>query len=406
MSDLDQTTQMLILILVCAFVALFILVVIYMILKARDNKKVEKHEQIETNSKNKMAKKDSNHQLDRKSVFDFMEFDKIEDNMIIQKSGRRFIMAIECQGINYDLMSGVEKTGVEEGFVQFLNTLRFPIQLYVQTRTVNLESSINAYKRRVDQVEANLFRMTQQYNEMAESGQYTKDQLSKAFYEVTKQRNLYEYGKDIIYDTEKMSLNKNILNKKYYVIISYSPNESGTDDFDKQEIQAIAFSELYTRAQSVIRTLSACSVNGKILNSTELSELLYVAYNRDESETFDLKKAIKGDYDALYSTAQDVLEKRMKELDKEIEQRAMDKVTEQVEKYRSKVREQVEQKENSLDMLADEMANLILDQNREYLGNDVVDAILNENNTEEGGKVEDEKKQKKTRGRKKTKQSA
>ena len=406
MSDLDQTTQMLILILVCAFVALFILVVIYMLLKARDNKKVEKHEEIKTSSKNKPDRKEVSHQLDRKSIFDFMEFDKIEDNMVIQKNGRRFIMAIECQGINYDLMSGVEKTGVEEGFVQFLNTLRFPIQLYVQTRTVNLESSINTYKKRVDQVEANLFRLTQQYNQMVESGQYTKEQLSKAFYEVTKQRNLYEYGKDIIYDTEKMSLNKNILNKKYYIIISYSPNESGTDDFDKQEIQAISFSELYTRAQSVIRTLSACSVNGKILNSAELSELLYVAYNRDESETFDLKKAIKGDYDALYSTAPDVLEKRIKELDKEIEQKAMDKVTEQVEKYRSRVREQVEQKENSLDMLADEMANLILDQNREYLGNDVVDSILNENNTEEGGKVEDEKKQKKTRGRKKTKQSA
>ena len=406
MSDLDQTTQMLILILVCAFVALFVLVIVYMILKARDNKKVEKHEEIRESPKKKPDKKEVSHQLDRKSVFDFMEFDKIEDNMIIQKNGKRFIMAIECQGVNYDLMSGVEKTGVEEGFVQFLNTLRFPIQLYVQTRTVNLESSINTYKKRVDQVESNLFRMTQQYNEMAESGQYTKEQLSKAFYEVTKQRNLYEYGKDIIYDTEKMSLNKNILNKKYYIIISYSPNESGTDEFDSQEIQGMAFSELYTRAQSVIRTLSACSVNGKILNSTELSELLYIAYNRDESETFDLKKAIKGDYDALYSTAPDVLEKRIKELDKAIEQKAMDKVTEEVEKYRSKARAQVEQKENSLDMLADEMANLILDQNREYLGNDVVDAILNENNTEEGGKVEDEKKQKKTRGRKKTKQSA
>ena len=406
MSDLDQTTQMLILILVCAFVALFVLVIVYMSLKARDNKKVEKHEEIRESPKKKPDKKEVSHQLDRKSVFDFMEFDKIEDNMIIQKNGKRFIMAIECQGVNYDLMSGVEKTGVEEGFVQFLNTLRFPIQLYVQTRTVNLESSINTYKKRVDQVESNLFRMTQQYNEMAESGQYTKEQLSKAFYEVTKQRNLYEYGKDIIYDTEKMSLNKNILNKKYYIIISYSPNESGTDEFDSQEIQGMAFSELYTRAQSVIRTLSACSVNGKILNSTELSELLYIAYNRDESETFDLKKAIKGDYDALYSTAPDVLEKRIKELDKEIEQKAMDKVTEEVEKYRSKARAQVEQKENSLDMLADEMANLILDQNREYLGNDVVDAILNENNTEEGGKVEDEKKQKKTRGRKKTKQSA
>ena len=31
MSDLDQTTQMLILILVCAFVALFVLVIVYMI---------------------------------------------------------------------------------------------------------------------------------------------------------------------------------------------------------------------------------------------------------------------------------------------------------------------------------------------------------------------------------------
>ena len=29
-----------------------------------------------------------------------------------------------------------EKIGVEEGFVQFLNTLRYPIQLYTQTRTV------------------------------------------------------------------------------------------------------------------------------------------------------------------------------------------------------------------------------------------------------------------------------
>ena len=406
MSDLDQTTQMLILILVCAFVALFILVIVYLILKARDNRKSEKHEEIGTNSKSKIAKNDNGHQMDRKSVFDFMEFDKIEDNMIIQKNGKRFVMAIECQGINYDLMSGVEKTGVEEGFVQFLNTLRFPIQLYIQTRTVNLENSINAYKKRVDQVEANLYRMTQQYNEMVESEQYSKQQLAEAFYEVTKQRNLYEYGKDIIYDTEKMSLNKNILNKKYYIIISYSPNESGTDEYDKREIEAMAFSELYTRAQSLIRTLSACSVNGKILNSVELSELLYVAYNRDESETFDLKKAIRGNYDALYSTAPDVLDKRIKELDKEIERKAMDKVTDQVEKYRSKLREQVEQKENSIDLLADEMANLILEQNREYLGNDVVDSILNENNTEEGGKVEDEKKQKKTRGRKKTKQSA
>lgn len=402
MSNLDPTTQMLLLLLACSAVVLFVLVIIYIVLKAKEKKTFDKNDETIESDK-KSTEKHTTQALGKKSIFDFMEFDKIEDNMIIQRNGRKYIMAVECQGVNYDLMSGVEKTGVEEGFVQFLNTLRFPIQIYVQTRTVNLESSLNAYKKRVSQIEANLYKMNQQYEEMADSERYTKEQLNKAFYEITKQRNLYEYGKDIIYDTEKMSLNKNILNKKYFIIISYSPNEIGENKYDKSEIQSMAFSELYTRSQSLMRTISACGVNGKILNSVELAELLYVAYNRDESETFDLKKAAKADYDSLYSTAPDVLQKRIKELDKEIERKALDKVTEDVEKYRSKYREQVEEKESSIDELANEMAKLILDENREYLGNEMVDELLKEQNTEEGGNDKDEKKAKKTRTRKTTK---
>lgn len=402
MSNLDPTTQMLLLLLACSAVVLFILVIIYIVLKAKEKKTFDRNdENIESDKKS--TEKHTTQAVGKKSIFDFMEFDKIEDNMIIQRNGRKYIMAVECQGVNYDLMSGVEKTGVEEGFVQFLNTLRFPIQIYVQTRTVNLESSLDAYKKRVSQIEANLYKMNQQYEEMIDSERYTKEQLNKAFYEITKQRNLYEYGKDIIYDTEKMSLNKNILNKKYFIIISYSPNEMGENEYDKSEIQSMAFSELYTRAQSLMRTISACGVNGKILNSVELAELLYVAYNRDESETFDLKKAAKADYDSLYSTAPDVLQKRIKELDKEIERKALDKVTEDVEKYRSKYREQVEEKESSIDELANEMAKLILDENREYLGNEMVDELLKEQNIEEGGNDKDEKKAKKTRTRKTTK---
>ena len=402
MSNMDPTTQMLLLLLACSAVVLFILVIIYIVLKAKEKKTFDRNdENIESDKKS--TEKHTTQAVGKKSIFDFMEFDKIEDNMIIQRNGRKYIMAVECQGVNYDLMSGVEKTGVEEGFVQFLNTLRFPIQIYVQTRTVNLESSLDAYKKRVSQIEANLYKMNQQYEEMVDSERYTKEQLNKAFYEITKQRNLYEYGKDIIYDTEKMSLNKNILNKKYFIIISYSPNEMGENEYDKSEIQSMAFSELYTRAQSLMRTISACGVNGKILNSVELAELLYVAYNRDESETFDLKKAAKADYDSLYSTAPDVLQKRIKELDKEIERKALDKVTEDVEKYRSKYREQVEEKESSIDELANEMAKLILDENREYLGNEMVDELLKEQNIEEGGNDKDEKKAKKTRTRKTTK---
>ena len=196
------------------------------------------------------------------SVMDFMEFDKVEDNMIIQKNGNKFIMVIECQGINYDLMSEVEKNAVEEGFIQFLNTVRHPIQIYVQTRTINLESSIQNYKDKVKEIEDNLARQESKYKEMISSGNYTKEQINQAYYELTKQRNLNEYGKDIIYTTERMSLNKNVLNQKYYVVIPYYPEELGENNFDKQEIRNLAFSELYTRAQSVIRTLSVCGVNG------------------------------------------------------------------------------------------------------------------------------------------------
>ncbi len=65
------------------------------------------------------------HHIINNQFFDFMEFNGVEDNMIVQKNGKRYIMVIECQGINYDLMSQMEKVGVEEGFQQFLNTLRF-----------------------------------------------------------------------------------------------------------------------------------------------------------------------------------------------------------------------------------------------------------------------------------------
>ena len=33
---------------------------------------------------------------------------------------------------------------------------------------------------------------------MREAGEYSEEQLRKAFYEVTKQSNLYEYGKSIL----------------------------------------------------------------------------------------------------------------------------------------------------------------------------------------------------------------
>lgn len=304
----------------------------------------------------------------KQSIFKFMEFDDITDNMIIQKNNTRFLMAIECQGINYDLMSGIEKTGVEEGFVQFLNTIRHKIQIYIQTRPINLEASLEGYRQRVRDVEMKLERMQMQYEQMLESGEYTEEQLSKAYFELTKQSNLYEYGRSVLQDTERMSLNKNILNKKYYIIVPYYSFEAGNDNLDKEELRAVAFSELYTRAQSIIRAISICGVRGKIMNSNELVDLLYMAYNRDEAEVFGLDKALKAGYNEMYSTAPDVLKKKMRELDKAIEEKAFRKAQEKVDEAKTELEMKIQEKEESMDDIIAEMAKLIIKQNEKNIG--------------------------------------
>ena len=397
----DTTTQlikMLVYILIPIIIAVFGLIgfLVYLFFKEKSQKNSE-----ETNSPTKSST--SSNATNKQSIFNFMEFDTVTDNMIAQKNGSKYLMVVECQGINYDLMSGVEKTSVEEGFVQFLNTLRYPIQIYIQTRSINLESSLVVYREKVKEVEMKLNNMQARYTQMRESGEYSQEQLKQAFYELTKQSNLYEYGKSVLQDTERMSLNKNILNKKYYIIIPFFSAEASGENLDKKEIEENAFSELYTRAQSLINAISVCGVRGKILKSNELVELLYMAYNRDEAETFGLDKAMKAGYDEMYSTAPNVLNKKMKEIDKMIEEKAMDLANTKVEQAKTELEKQIEERENNMDDLISQMAKIIIEENEPYIGKELKDKAIekvDEDSTNEGGKADGKKKT--TRGRKKS----
>ena len=336
--------------------------------------------------------------LSRKSVFDFMEFDKVEDNMIIQKEGKRFLMVIECQGVNYDLMSRMEKIAVEEGFQQFLNTLRHPIQIYIQTRTVNLEESINIYKTRVRTEEQQLEKMNYQYGQMKESGIYSQEELDSYFYELTKKRNLVEYGRDIVADTERMSRNRNILNKRYYIVVPYYSEEAGNEKYDNEEIKNMAFSELYTKSQALISSLAATSVTGKILTSRELIELLYVAYNRDESEVFGIDRALMSGYDELYSTSMDEYKKKIKVLDQQIRENAIDMANKNLQIAKSRQQQKAEEKIKNMDELIKKMAKVILEENKKYAGEEVTQMAVEQ--IDEGG-AEDEKVKKTSRRSKK-----
>lgn len=399
MSNPEKIMEICMIIIVILLFAILGLVMGYFWIKYRNSKKEQEKEQGKTGDE-----KLNNQVYNIKSIFNFMDFEKIEDNMIIQKKGK-YLMVLECQGVNYDLMSDMERASVEQGFIQFLNTLRTEIQIYVQTRTVNLEESIRGYKSKFKEIEDKYHQIEAQYEEMKKSDRYTERELQKAYLEVVKQRNKYEYTQDIISNTERNNLNSSVLHKKYYIIIPSYEDELVTENCTKDEIQNMIFSELYTKARSLAITLSRCEVNAKILDSEGLIDLLYVAYNRDEADIFGAKKALQAGFEELYTTAPDVIDRKIKLLDKQIEEEAVKLATDAINEARSDKEMLLRIRERNRQNLIYDFAETMIEENSAYIGSDIsADAKVRikrkKEETKEGGAKD--AKEKKTRGRKPT----
>ncbi len=275
------------------------------------------------------SSKEKKHEIKKEDVFDFMEFDEISDNMIIQNKGTRYTMMIQCKGINYDLMSDVEQLSVEEGFITFLNTLTSPIQLYVQAQNLDLKGTIKVYKQHVDKIKEEFENVNQEYNRVNEAFDSTKEEISNIEKERNKTLNVYEYASDIVNYVERISLNKSLLQRTFFVLVSYNSSEiNAIDRFSKEEVRNICYNELVTRAQSIINGLAGCSVAGRILNSNEIADVLYTAYNRDDKGLMSVKEALDSGFYRLYSTSEDIFLKKQKKLQEEIDNEARIKALE------------------------------------------------------------------------------
>lgn len=338
--------------------------------------------------------------LNTSSIYKFMEFDEVKDNMIIRKNREQYVMVVQCQGVNYDLMSEEEKIAVEEGFVQFLNTLTFPIQLYVQTRSLNLKDIIEEYKSRIKAMEQEIDQLDVKIKEAEMKG--NTPLADKLRFQKRRKENVLSYGADISEYVGRLSLNKNVLQQKTYIIVSYYVSEFGsTSTYSKDEIDNMCFSELYTRAQSVIRSLASSEVSGRILDSEEVAELLYVAYNRDDSEIMQLSKALDSQYDALYSTSKDVLLKKQEKLDEQMDLEAIDIATDSIIEADRK-RKEAEEEAKRKHILEEKAMNLV-EQYKEQMDEDLYEETKKEIKRRTRGKakgeevIEEEPKEKTTR---------
>ncbi len=292
--------------------------------------------------------------IKREDVFKFMEFDRVLDGMIVQKNGSRFTKAIKCKGINYDLMSEVEQLAVEEGFITFLNTLKYPIQLYVQAQNIDLRQTIGVYEKNVEGLKNEYNDINSEYSKIASAFDVDEIELQRVSKERDSISNVYEYAADMIKNVEKMNRNKRMLQRNFYILVSYNTSEiTSVEKFNKSELIEMCSTELTTRCQSILGALASCSVSGSILDSNDLAQLLYNAYNRDDASLLNIKDSLDSGFYRLYTVSEDAFTKEQEKLEQYLDDRARLKALEAIKEavmsntYKTPAMEQLEEEEET-----------------------------------------------------------
>ena len=273
----------------------------------------------------------------------FLGFEDIKDGMIIRNNGQTLIKVIACRGTNFDLQSETEKNSIEAGFQQFLNVIQDPIQLYIQTRTLNFSEVLKGYHNRLEIFKSEKAKIEEAIKRAKQVG--NKEKYDKLNFELVRKENIINYVQNLIVDAQKINKNENLLQKKSYIVISLDissvvQNQSATP----YEKYTKAMMELQTRAENMIQVLLGARVIARTLDSEELVELLLNAFNRDSDEILSITDYInKSGYEALYTTSKDVYLKELENIQNQISEKALEitasSITEAHNEYMKKANE-------------------------------------------------------------------
>lgn len=206
-----------------------------------------------------------------------LQIAEIRDGIVIMSDGS-FRSVIMVKSINFDLMSPQEREAVEYSYQGFLNSLYFPVQIFTRSQKVDLRP----YIEKLDKIRSE------------------HDNMLLAL--------LME---DYIAFMSDLSVQTNIMDKKFYVVVPYIPAVDGQKaveasknfvgtlfgvfskkeqhiTINEAELEA-AKTELRNRVQATLGGLLQCGIQGLPLDTQELIELYYDAYNPDTATRQQLK---------------------------------------------------------------------------------------------------------------------
>jgi hypothetical protein len=206
-----------------------------------------------------------------------LQIAEIRDGIVIMNDGS-YRSVVMVKSINFDLMSPQEQESVEYAYQGFLNSLYFPIQIFVRSQKVDLQP----YIEKLDKIRTE------------------HDNMLLAL-----------LMDDYIGYIDGLAQQTNIMDKKFYIVIPFFPTVSTqkaltqsknffsglTALFNTREDHVVinepdlekAKAELRNRVQAALGALQQCGIQGLPLDTQELIELYYDTYNPDTATRQQLK---------------------------------------------------------------------------------------------------------------------
>lgn len=206
-----------------------------------------------------------------------LEIAEIRDGIVIMNDGS-FRSVVMVKSINFDLMSPSEQEGIEYAYQGFLNSLFFPVQIFMRSQRVDLQPYINKLdKIRVEQDNMLLSMLMDDYIGYIAALSQQANIMDKRFYVVIPYFPTLDVQKAL---SQSKNLFKGLTNmfshKEQHVTIDENSLET-------------AKTELRNRVQAVLSGLRQCGVPGLPLDTQELIELYYDTYNPDTATRQQLK---------------------------------------------------------------------------------------------------------------------
>jgi type IV secretory pathway VirB4 component len=199
-----------------------------------------------------------------KAAQDFVPIKEVRGGVIVMKDGTLCGVML-ASSINFALKSGDEQEAVLAQFQNFLNSLDFTVQFFVQSRRLDIRPYVALLEDRV---------------------KAQKEELMKI-----QVREYIEFIKEF---TE----NSNIMSKHFFIVIPYAPpiidlkKTIETQLFGKSNLSArdkdVGFEEHRTQLEQrmgvVEQGLVRCGVRTAALGTEEVIELLYKEFNPGDLE--------------------------------------------------------------------------------------------------------------------------